>query len=189
MRQDSQFYELQDMLVSGEEVLLRARFHNAIYWKPVAVLILAVLFAVFVAASLAILLAVVGALWLCVAIMTKHYLLFAITNKRVLARYGLLQMDVTDIRLSMIESIDLERMLPGHIFGYSNVVVAGTGQRLLRVPFIANANVFRRFYNEMVLSDEGSAQGEENVRQERDAIAAAQNTSHAKPRARKQKRV
>ncbi|MCL4679495.1 MAG: PH domain-containing protein [Alphaproteobacteria bacterium] len=147
--------ELKRMMVSGEEVVLRAELHNAIYWKAVAVLGIAVLFLFFVAVPLGVLLLVVGAIMLILAIITKHYLLLAITNKRVLARYGLLQMDVVDIRFSKIESIDLERMLPGHIFGYATVVVMGTGQRFIRIPYIANAEAFRRYHNEITLVKEG----------------------------------
>lgn len=148
--------ELEKMMVSGEEVLLRAKVHGALYWKSVAVLIFAFLI-FFMIPTFGILFGVVGAIMLCISILTKHYLLLAVTNKRVLARYGLLQMDVVDIRLSKIESIDLERMLPGHIFGYANVVVAGTGMRIIRIPYIANAEEFRRFYNELVLVEEGNA--------------------------------
>jgi len=157
--------ELERMLVSGEEVLLRAQLHNAIYWKSIAVLIFSVIFGLFFVSTLGIMLAVVGVIMLCIAILTQHYLLLAVTNKRVLARYGLLQMDVVDIRLSKIESIDLERMLPGHIFGYANVVVMGTGQRMIRVPYIGNAEAFRRYYNEMVLADEGHEEAEEIIGQ------------------------
>lgn len=161
-----QDHELEKMLVSGEEVILRAKLHGAIYWKSVAVLLLA-LFMFFVIQPFGFILGVVGILMLCVAILTQHYLLLAITNKRVLARYGLLQMDVVDIRLSKIESIDLERMLPGHLFGYASVVVAGTGQRLIRVPYIGNAESFRRYYNEMVLAEEGNEEAEEEIRQQK----------------------
>lgn len=156
--------EIEKILVKGEEVLLRAELHGALYWKSVAVLIFALMLG-FVIPTLGVLLAVVGALMLIVAILTQHFLLLAVTNKRVLARYGLLQMDVVDIRLSKIESIDLERMLPGHIFGYANVVVMGTGQRIIRVPYIGNAEKFRRFYNEMVLIEEGNEEAEEEIRQ------------------------
>ena len=107
---------------------------------------------------------------LCVAMLTQHYLILAVTNKRVLARYGLLQMDVVDIRLSKIESIDLERMLLGHILGYATVVVMGTGQRVIRVPFIGNADVFRRYYNEMVLVDEGSEEAEQEIERIKETI-------------------
>ncbi len=156
--------EIEKILVKGEEVLLRAELHGALYWKSVAVLIFALMLGL-VIPTLGVLLAVVGALMLIVAILTQHFLLLAVTNKRVLARYGLLQMDVVDIRLSKIESIDLERMLPGHIFGYANVVVMGTGQRIIRVPYIGNAEKFRRFYNEMVLIEEGNEEAEEEIRQ------------------------
>lgn len=156
--------ELERMMVRGEEVILRANLHGALYWKTVAVLILACIFFITSITAFGFLFGFVGLLMLAVSILTQHYLLLAITNKRVLARYGLLQMDVVDIRLSKIESIDLERMLPGHIFGYANVVVMGTGNRMLRVPYISNAEAFRRFYNEMVLAEEGSEEGEAEVR-------------------------
>lgn len=170
--------EIDRMLVTGEEVILRAQLHGAIYWKSVAVLIVACLVFVIAAsaAPIAILLLIVGLLMLCITILTQHYLLLAVTNKRVLARYGLLQMDVVDIRLSKIESIDLERMLPGHIFGYASVVVMGTGTRMIRVPFIRNAEAFRRYYNEMVLADEGSEEGATEAKSHRDE---AEKTSAA----------
>jgi hypothetical protein len=106
-----------------------------------------------------------------------------VTSKRILARQGLLQMDVIDIRLSKVESIDLERMLPGHIFGYANVVVMGTGQRLIRVPYIANAEAFRRFYNEMALANEGN----EEVAQDLKQNGLPEKGKAAKPRSRTKK--
>lgn len=155
--------EIEKVLVSGEEVLLRAQLHGALFWKSIAVMILAVVVGLTIPA-LGMLLAVVGGFMFIVAILTQHFLLLAVTNKRVLARYGLLQMDVVDIRLSKIESIDLERMLPGQLFGYASVVVMGTGQRLIRVPYIGNADNFRRFYNEIVLSEEGNPEAEDEIR-------------------------
>lgn len=147
--------ELRRMLVSGEEVVLRAELHNAIYWKSAAVFLFSILLFLFVARPLGYLLFTVAVVMTIISIITKHYLLLAITNKRVLARYGLLQMDVVDIRFSKIESIDLERMLPGHLFGYATVVVMGTGQRFIRIPYIANAEAFRRYHNEITLVKEG----------------------------------
>lgn len=158
--------ELRNILVDGENVILRARIHGALYWKSIAVLIFSVLVGLIIP-QFGVLFMIVGAVMLCLSILTKHYLLLVITNKRVLARYGLLQMDVVDIRLSKIESIDLERMLPGHVFGYANVVVMGTGQRMIRIPFIKNANDFRKFYNEMVLIEEGSEEAEATIEKEK----------------------
>ena len=166
-RKTFQDKEIEKNLVKGEEVILRADLHGAIYWKSVAVLIIAFLLSLMIL-PLGILLGIAGGFMLCVAILTKHFLLLAVTNKRVLARYGLLQMDIVDIRLSKIESIDLERMLPGHIFGYASVVVMGTGQRLIRVPYIGNARAFRRYYNEMALAEEGNEEAEEEIKKIKD---------------------
>lgn len=147
--------EVEKMLVAGEELLLVGKLHVALYWKAVAILIFAFLM-IFMIPPFAMLFGIVGVLWLIVCVLTQHYLLLAVTSKRILVRQGLLQMDVVDIRLSKIESIDLERMLPGHLFGYANVVIMGTGQRLIRIPYIANAEAFRRFYSELSLADEGN---------------------------------
>ncbi len=171
--------EIDRMLVTGEEVILRAKLHNAIYWKSVAVLLLA-FFIFTIAAPLGIMLLIVGLVMLSVAILTQHFLLLAVTNKRILARYGLLQMDVVDIRLSKIESIDLERMLPGHIFGYANVVVMGTGARMIRVPYIGNAESFRRYYNEMVLAEEGNEEAEEEIRKNKEMDEIVKKTTKRK---------
>jgi hypothetical protein len=78
--------------------------------------------------------------------------MLVVTNKRVLARYGLLQVDVVDIHFDKIESMELERMLPGYIMGYSNIVVMGTGNRFIVIPYVANGIQLRRAYNERVLN-------------------------------------
>ncbi len=171
--------EIEKFLVAGEEVILRAELHNAIYWKAVAVLLFSIVVWFYVHV-LGIFLAVVGAIMLVIAILTQHFLILAITNKRILSRYGLLQMDVVDIRLSMVESIDLERMLPGHMFGYANVVVMGTGMRQLRVPYISNADAFRRYYNEMVLATEGNEQAEAEIKETKKKTATKKKASPKK---------
>ncbi len=143
---------LEDILVEGEEVILASRIHPAIYWKGTVVL----LFGFFLAFSvweLGALLGVFGLLVLAHAIIKKHMLLLVLTNKRVLARYGVLQVDVVNMHFDKIESLELERMLPGYLFGYSNVVIMGTGNRFIVVPYVANGPQFRKAFNEITLGD------------------------------------
>ena len=47
-------------------------------------------------------------------------------------------------------------MLPGFIFGYSTVIVAGTGNRVIAIPYVANGIDIRRRYNDLTLVDEGA---------------------------------
>jgi hypothetical protein len=94
------------------------------------------------------LLGVVAVLMAIYAIIKKEILMLVITNKRVLARYGILQVDVVDMHFDKLESMELERMLPGYIMGYSNVVLMGTGSRFIVIPYVANGVAVRRAYND-----------------------------------------
>ena len=144
---------VQNMLVKDEELLVQGEIHPAIYWKSVAVLIFSLLLSLKVP-MLGVVFGVFGLLLLAFAVLSRHFLLIALTNKRVLTRYGILQTDVVAINFSRVESVELERMLPGHLLGYATVVVMGTGQRYIRIPFIANAVEFRRKFDELTLDTE-----------------------------------
>ena len=141
---------VSDVLVEGEEVLLSARIHGAIFWKGTAVLVFGFILAIFVW-QLGVLLGVFGLMILAYEVTKRHLLLLVLTNKRVLARYGVLQVDVVNLHFDKIESMELERMLPGYIFGYSNVIIMGTGNRFIAIPYVANGPDFRKAYNEMTL--------------------------------------
>ncbi|MGB0720594.1 MAG: PH domain-containing protein [Bdellovibrionales bacterium] len=146
--------DLDSMLVEGEHIVEQAVITTAIYWKAVAVLIVALVFALGVAIQLGVLLAVVSILMFIFATFKREILFCVLTDKRIFVRYGLLQIDVVDIRFSKIESIEIERMLPGYLMGYANLVVAGTGNRYIVIPYVSNADDIRRAYNRLTLVDE-----------------------------------
>lgn len=154
---------LESILLAGEHVIVNGEIHWGIYWKSAAVTIFAILVCFFILPIGLILLAA-GIIGMLHSYLMQKMLLLVLTNKRVLVRYGLLQVDVVDMRFKNIESIELERMLPGFVLGYSNVVVMGVGQRYIRIPYVANGVAFRRAFNQIVLGDT-----EEEVRQAREA--------------------
>lgn len=144
---------IAERLVKGEKVLVQSRIHAGIYWRSAAVFVVAILVALFLAVELGILLVVVAGLMAVYAALLSSILMFVVTNKRILARYGILQIDVVDLHFDKIESVELERMLPGYLMGYSNLVVMGTGNRYIVIPYIANGVEVRRAYNEVTLED------------------------------------
>lgn len=144
---------LDDMLVEGEGVVDEAFIHNGIYWKSIALLIFAVLVAIFVVIELGALLAIVALLMFTYETFRKEVLMLVLTNKRIFVRYGVLQVDVVDIRFSKVESIEVERMLPGYLMGYANLIIMGTGQRYIVIPYVGNAGDIRRAYNRLTLAD------------------------------------
>ncbi|MCK6418317.1 MAG: PH domain-containing protein [Alphaproteobacteria bacterium] len=140
-------------LLEGERILAHARIHEAIYWPCAAVFVLALLFALFIARELGVFLAFVAVLLTAYTILKRQILLMVITNKRVLSRVGILQVDVVDMHLDKIESIELERMPLAYALGYANVVITGMGNRIIVVPYVANATEIRQAYNQQVLGN------------------------------------
>ncbi len=142
----------EEQLLPGETVLASAAIHDGIYWRALAVFLFSLIVVAFVQ-ELGILLAVVAVLMAIYATILKEILMLVVTNKRVLVRYGILQIDVVDIHFDKVESVELERMLPGYLIGYANVVIMGTGNRYIVIPYVANAVDIRRVYNEQVLAE------------------------------------
>lgn len=145
---------VESALVEGEKIVETAEIHIGIYWQSAAVFILAILVG-FLVMELGILLAVVSVLMFAYNTLKKEILLLVLTNKRIFVRYGILQVDVVDINFSKIESIELERMPTGYIMGYANVVIMGTGQRYITIPYVANGPAIRQAYNQLTLAREG----------------------------------
>jgi hypothetical protein len=150
--------DVESILIKGEKIVVRGEIHWGIYWKSAILMFFALLVMFFLVFELGVILAVAALVGIAHSILMKHMLLLVLTDKRVLMRTGLLQVDVIDMRFKNIESIELERMLPGFLLGYSNVIVMGIGQRFVRIPYLANGVQFRRAFNDMVLGAEELAQ-------------------------------
>lgn len=144
---------IEERLLPDEHIIKMARIHWGIFWQTGAVLLIALLFGTFVASELGIFLLLVTTLVGLYAYARSRILLLAVTNKRILFRYGLLQVDVVDMHFDKIESVELERMPTAYLMGYSNVIIMGTGQRFIKIPYVANGPAVRRAYNELALKD------------------------------------
>lgn len=144
---------LAGVLTKDEKVIGQAYIHWGIFWMPAVVLFFALILLIQVF-EIGLIILVFGLLLLGRAYLHYRVMMFVITNKRVLMRYGLLQMDVVDMRFKHIESIELERMPTAMIMGYSTLQIMGTGQRIVRIPYVANGPQIRRVYNDIVLEGE-----------------------------------
>jgi hypothetical protein len=151
--------DLGNVLLEDEEVRLEATIHWGIYWKGTVLLVFALYLLLFVegAYNLGIMFTGIAVIALILAWVTKYYLALVMTDRRTLARWGILHLDFVDMRYSQIESAEVSRSLMGRILGYGSVVLAGTGQRVVIVPYIGNAGEFRRALNEILLRREEKA--------------------------------
>jgi hypothetical protein len=145
---------VSERLLKDEVVMASGVVSSGIFWRSAAVFILALVVMILIAHELGIFLGIVAVLMAIHAIILKEVLLLVVTNKRILVRYGILQVDVVDIHFDKVESMELARMLPGFLLGYANVVIMGTGNRYIVMPYIGNAVEIRRSFNEQTLGEE-----------------------------------
>ncbi len=145
-------------ILPDEKILKVAHFHWGIYWRGLAVLAFA-LFLLVTVTNLGIFMLLVAGIMLGIAYMTKHYLLLVLTNKRLLIRSGLIRMDTVQLAIDRIESVELERTIPGMLMGYASVVVTGTGSRVMAVPYVEAPHVFRRLTDEVIYTETHKTSG------------------------------
>ena len=51
---------------------------------------------------------------------------FAVTNKRVISKLGLIRRDVEEMNLKSIESVNLKQSIIGRVLNYGNIVISGS---------------------------------------------------------------
>lgn len=143
---------VESNLMKGEKVIYHTKLHWIIFMWP----------AVFLATGLWVFTAgrdglVVGTLFVILCIITGLVSLiniqtseFAITNKRVIAKTGLIRRTSLEVLLGKVESIGVDQGILGRIFDYGSIVVSGTGGA--RDPFkkIERPMEFRRKAQEQI---------------------------------------
>lgn len=69
---------------------------------------------------------------------------FAITDKRVIIKVGLLRRRTLELQLTKLEAIAVDQGILGRIFGFGNIVVTGTGGTKEPFKTISGPLEFRR---------------------------------------------
>ena len=116
---------VEDNLMTGEQVTHRTRLHWTTFVSLKALLTL-----------------------LIAPLVARATSEFAVTNRRVIIKVGLVSRKTVELNLEKVESIGVEQTILGRILGYGTIVVVGTGGT--KEPFrgIADPMGFRRAVNE-----------------------------------------
>lgn len=72
----------------------------------------------------------------------------AITNKRVVAKFGFISRKTIEINIKKVESIQVDQGILGRIFNFGSLVVSGAGNPQAPIPGISNPVGFRRAFME-----------------------------------------
>jgi len=122
---------VESSLMKGEIVLYRGRLHWIIFVGPALLCLV-----------------VIGIVWLIAALIRNATSEFAVTNRRVIVKEGLIRRNTLELNLAKVESIGVDQTLLGRMLNYGTIVVVGTGGT--REPFTSLADPigFRRAVNE-----------------------------------------
>lgn len=72
----------------------------------------------------------------------------AITNKRVIAKFGFISRNTMEISIQKVESIQVQQSLIGRMLDFGTLIVSGTGTSHAPIPSIADPLAFRRAFLE-----------------------------------------
>lgn len=140
---------VEEVLLDGETLLAEAKTHWFIYCWPTSLGLFSLALAGLDFVYPGIPLIMAGAF----GVATIGYYLrawlyvysteLAVTNKRIIAKTGLIARDTIELRNEKIESIHVVQSIPGRIFGYGSVYVAGSGGTTAPIIFIKDPLRFR----------------------------------------------
>ena len=126
---------IDDSLIQGETILHRARVS---WWSQAGLVVLGLLLLVLVVG-----LALLVAAWIRVR-STE----IAITNRRVIAKFGFVKRDTVEINLDKVEALKVEQGFWGRMLNYGTVFISGAGTSVAPIKDIADPLVFRRKFME-----------------------------------------
>ena len=155
---------VENNLVKDESITYRARLHwIVLFWPAVACVIFGLpgLFmtggALFssdkesgVILGLGLAELVIASLVVGFGVLRMKSAEFAITNKRVILKYGVINRRTAEMFLQKVESVGVDQNLFGRMFDYGTVTVRGTGGTLEPFTKVSHALEFRRQVQERI---------------------------------------
>jgi uncharacterized membrane protein YdbT with pleckstrin-like domain len=118
---------VDNSLIPGEEVAFRTRLHFIIFVGPIFLVGISIVLFGYGAPPAAETVLVIGIVWGLVKYVDYASSEFAVTNKRVIIKVGVLRRRTVEMLNAKVEAVAVNQGILGRIFGYGNIVVTGTG--------------------------------------------------------------
>ena len=146
---------IKNNLQSGEEIKYVARLHFFLFVQPIALLLFGALLASSpkeISAMIhyaGLLILFFGVVSLMQRLLVKVGSAYAVTNKRVVLKTGVISRKAVDLLLTKCEGLHIKQSILGRIFGFGTITVT-TGGVTSSYPYIANPLAFRREVNAQI---------------------------------------
>jgi uncharacterized membrane protein YdbT with pleckstrin-like domain len=88
--------------------------------------------------------AAVGIIVIIAALIRRSSTELAVTNRRVIAKFGLIARSTVEMNLAKIESVRVEQTVMGRLLGFGSIIVTGTGSTMDPISFVADPIAFRQ---------------------------------------------
>jgi uncharacterized membrane protein YdbT with pleckstrin-like domain len=135
---------INQILIAGEQVIYQARL--SMWSQPALVLVGLILVPAFG----------LGLLLLLWAWLVCRTTILAVTNKRIIAKSGIIQRTTIELRLDKIESIKVDQGIMGRILNFGSITICGTGGDKTPIERISDPLQFQKYFMSAV--DRGKAE-------------------------------
>jgi uncharacterized membrane protein YdbT with pleckstrin-like domain len=122
-------------LIEGETIIHRARVS---WWSQFWLVVLGIVTLVIA----------IGLAFLIMAWIKVRSTEIAITNRRVIAKFGFIRRHTVEINLEKVEALRVEQGLLGRMLNYGTIFISGAGTSVAPIADIADPLVFRRKFME-----------------------------------------
>jgi uncharacterized membrane protein YdbT with pleckstrin-like domain len=118
---------VDNSLIPDEQVVFRTHLHLVIFFIPIVLLGISIWLFVYGFQVAAESVLGVALLWGLVKYVDYASSEFAVTNKRVIIKVGVLRRRTVEMLNTKVEAVSVNQGILGRILGYGNIVVTGTG--------------------------------------------------------------
>jgi uncharacterized membrane protein YdbT with pleckstrin-like domain len=90
-----------------------------------------------------------GLVFIAVAVINVLTTELVITNKRVIAKFGLISRKTVELKTNRVESVQVDQSIMGRLLNFGTIVVSGAGGPQAPIPNISSPLSFRSKLNEI----------------------------------------
>ncbi|HZZ91998.1 MAG TPA: PH domain-containing protein [Usitatibacter sp.] len=126
---------IDESLVPGEVLIHRA---HVSWWSQFGLVLLGIL-------TLVVGVGLIFLIWAWVRVRSTE---LAITNRRVIAKFGFIRRNTVEINLEKVESLRVDQSFWGRLLNFGTIRITGSGSSVEPIPNIADPLVYRRKFME-----------------------------------------